>query len=254
MERPLRDTVPPTWEAARVLADPVRTRALTYLQGAGEVPASLVAKALGVPQSTFSAHLAALVRAGWVEVNRRGRFRYARLSPRHEGRLEAALEALAVLVGAPEPASMSSVAELRRLRFARRCYDHLAGGVGVALLECLLERGAVEALDGEVSTRDRPGGVAGERCPLVPGERLDEGLRALGVEGGAADVRGRGRPLAVCVDWSEWRLHAAGRVGRALMSAAEERGYVRRVPSSREMRLTESGRAFYLAAGVRIPA
>jgi hypothetical protein len=110
----------------------------------------------------------------------------------------------------------------RRLRDARTCYRHLAGRLGVALADALIAARWLEE-DGR-SYRIAPTGA--------------RALRALGV-----DVRGRpAQPVARrCLDWTERRPHVAGPVGTALASLAVDRGWVRRMRSTRAVVVTPTG-------------
>lgn len=100
----------------------------------------------------------------------------------------------------------------------RHRYFGLAGELGVQWREALLARGWVTATpDGRYELSD-----AGH-----------EALAELMPEGFAA----AGRPLYDCVDWSERRDHFAGPLAVVWLEAMVEKGWLRRVPGSREMRL-----------------
>src|SRR5881275_560745 len=64
--------------AARVLAEPARARILLALMDRRALPASVLAGEAGVAPSTASEHLAKLVDAGFLTVERHGRHRYFR--------------------------------------------------------------------------------------------------------------------------------------------------------------------------------
>jgi hypothetical protein len=108
------------------------------------------------------------------------------------------------------------------LQAARTCYDHLAGALGVALLEGL-QRQALLTLTLEVT----PHGA--------------DRFATLGIE---VDELARGRrPLTrACLDWTERRHHLAGALGAALATGFLERGWIERLPGSRAVRVTVSGR------------
>jgi DNA-binding transcriptional ArsR family regulator len=99
------------------------------------------AAARGFPRAApASAHLGRLVEAKLLVVEKQGRHRYFRLtSPKVAGVIEA-LMAVAV-DGAPRHRPRSRGDEA--LALARTCYDHLAGRLGVALADTLIERGHV---------------------------------------------------------------------------------------------------------------
>ena len=82
---------------AAVLADPGRARMVLALGDGRALAATTLAAEAGVAASTASAHLAKLVDAELLQVERHGRHRYYRLTGPHVGEL---LEALARLAPA----------------------------------------------------------------------------------------------------------------------------------------------------------
>jgi hypothetical protein len=112
------------------------------------------------------------------------------------------------------------------LRFARTCYDHLAGQLGVAIADALVVREHV------VLTED--GGLM-----------TDKGLAFLAAFG--ADLTAKsGTKRAFCrpcLDWSERRYHIAGLVGAAIWRRCVDLGWVSRVRDTRAVRLTAAGEA-----------
>ncbi len=110
------------------------------------------------------------------------------------------------------------------LRFARSCYDHLAGRIGVAVTDALVAMGHIVLTDegGEVT---------------ATGERF---LSAFGV-----DLKPRTRRMFCqpCLDWSERRYHLKGLVGARILDRLLELGWLKCIPGSRALQLTPSGRA-----------
>src|SRR5690606_6767208 len=119
-----------------------RAAILSALLGGVARPAGELARCAGVSPQTASAHLAKLTGGGLVTARTEGRHRYFTLAG---PAVAHALEALA-LVAPPvaEPGGQGGF-ELRRLRRARTCYDHLAGALGVAVTDGLVERGLIES-------------------------------------------------------------------------------------------------------------
>jgi ribosomal protein S19E (S16A) len=109
------------------------------------------------------------------------------------------------------------------LRFARSCYDHLAGQVGVAVADALVAMGHIVLTDegGEVTSS---------------GERF---LSAFG-----ADLRQPTRRIFCqpCLDWSERRYHLKGLVGARILDRLLELGWLKSASGSRALQLTPSGR------------
>jgi ArsR family transcriptional regulator, arsenate/arsenite/antimonite-responsive transcriptional repressor len=100
-------------EVAKALAHPARIRLLGMLEG-GELCSCQLAAAVGLAQSTVSAHMAELRRAGLVDEEKRGRWVYSRLA---RAGAPAALAGRLLDLAASDPqieADRTLVAELRR--------------------------------------------------------------------------------------------------------------------------------------------
>jgi hypothetical protein len=110
---------------------------------------------------------------------------------------------------------------------ARLCYDHLAGRLGVALMDALLDRGVLAA-DGSPETY---------RLTAVGHERL----AAFGVE--VERLPHRRSTVRYCIDWGEHRHHLAGALGAAVTDRMFVLGWLRRGKARRVVHLTDRGRA-----------
>jgi DNA-binding transcriptional ArsR family regulator len=205
---------------AGIIGQPTRAAMLDALLGGRWLTATELAKRAGVAPPTASSHLAALVESGLVTRRRSGRHRYHALAGPEVG---AALESLGRLTATPRIHDGVGSPEERALRYARTCYDHLAGKLGVLIADTLVEHGMVSP-DGSQVT------AAGESC-----------LCDLGIDV-ATLKRGRRSYVRFCLDWSERRDHLAGAVGAAIAEAMLERHWVVRVEGTRAVRLTVRGR------------
>ena len=118
---------------ASLLGDKTRARMLMTLMDGRAWTATELALAGGVSASTASSHLQRLVRAGVLEIRRQGRHHYFRITSAEHA---SAIERLTTL--APSNGHvMRAGPRDQQLRYARVCYDHLAGTAGVTLLERL---------------------------------------------------------------------------------------------------------------------
>jgi DNA-binding transcriptional ArsR family regulator len=185
---------------AGLIADRARARMLLALVDGRALPASMLAAEAGVASSTASEHLRRLVDGGLVTVEPEGRHRYFRL---RDGDVAELLESLSRLAPATQPRSLRESNRLALLRRARTCYDHIAGQLGVSILDNLVERGAID-----------------ENVLTSSGRAF---LLELGVELPSATP-----PLRYCVDWTERRHHLSGPVGRALATRLFELGWIER--------------------------
>ncbi len=222
-------------EVASLIGDPARANMLAVLKDEVALTATELAHVAGVTPQTASAHLSKLTEARLVAVERAGRHRYYRLTG---AEVAHALEALEVLAVAGPPRYRPSGPRDDALRFARSCYDHLAGRLGVAVTWALVDSGYLRV-------RDKSFGVThkGERA-------LDD----FGID--VASLQTGRRPLTHrCLDWSERRPHLGGALGAAFLSRAQELGWLERRRGSRAVTLSRAGRrGLKRAFGVDLPA
>jgi DNA-binding transcriptional ArsR family regulator len=211
-------------EVAALVGDTARATILAALMGGQALTGSELAFLARISRSTASEHLSKLVEARLIAITKQGRFRYYRIvSPRVAKMLES-IELVAAIDVPPryQPRSMKDDA----LRFARTCYDHLAGQVGVAIADALVTNGHI---------------ILAEEG----GEVTDAGARFLAGFGADLTSKSRSRRLFCqpCLDWSERRLHVAGLVGAEICRRCLELGWFRRVRDSRALRLTPDGKS-----------
>jgi len=207
---------------AAMIGDPTRARMLAALLGGPHMTQGEVARAVGVTPQTASEHLKKLVDSEIVAVRIQGRHRYFRLA---DADVAHALEALAFVAERSETTGKWSRGAYRPLRLARSCYGHLAGRLGVALHQALIERGLLATGGGEYALTD-----AGAQW-----------LRELGIDDASLALRGR-RLAYPCLDWSERRDHLAGGLAVALLDYFIASGWLVRTAGSRALTPTAKGR------------
>jgi DNA-binding transcriptional ArsR family regulator len=223
-----------------LVADPARTRILLALGDGRALPATVLADEAGVSASTASAHLGKLLDGGLLAVEQHGRHRYFRLAGPAVGEL---LEALARLAPPAPIRSLREGTAAQALRYARTCYDHLAGVLGTGVMSALLDRGLITGGDGRFDPSS-----ADEDRPAAPGFDYDyrltaDGVRELRAFGIDFDSLPQRRALIrYCVDWSEQRHHLAGSLGAAITTRMFELGWIDRARSGRAVRVTDRGR------------
>ncbi len=226
--------------AAAVFGDASRVRVLLALGDGRRLPASVLAAEAGISPSTASAHLARLLEARLVTVESHGRHRYYRLGGPE---VSDVLEALARVAPPKAVRSLREGTRAAQLRRCRTCYDHLAGRLGVALMDALLAGGVLTGGDGryreETARRDRPSAYGRD----VAYQLTDRGRRILTEFGVDPDQLPRRRPaIRYCVDWSEQRHHLSGALGAALTGRLFALGWIRRGDARRVVRITDEGR------------
>ena len=211
--------------AAAAIGDPARANILLALMDGRALTAGELAWHAGVSPQTTSGHLATLADARLISVVRQGRHRYHRLASSDVAHV---IESLSELAAAGPPRYRPTGPRDEAMRTARRCYDHLAGRLGVALATSLCERGHLVIPD------------ASEGAAAV----TDEGGRFLEAEFGIGPRPGASRrPVCrTCLDWSERRIHLAGWLGAALCQRSLELGWLEPVRDSRAILVTRLGR------------
>ena len=227
---------------AALIGDPARAAILTALADGTARPAGELAEIAGLSRPAASAHLTRLVAGGLLAVEQEGRHRYFRLAGAH---VAAVLEELALLAGSPAPLAAPRTPAAHGLRFARSCYDHLAGELGVALAAALIAEGALRSDEGKL-----PGG---KRLRVTARGRA-RFARTFGIDTEAL-TPGRHGIACRCLDWTERRWHLGGPLGGWMLERMRIMGWILREDGSRAIRVTRSGAAALAREfGVRVPA
>lgn len=205
---------------------------LTAMMDGRALTATELAAHAGVTPQTASGHLARLLDAGLIAMERQGRHRYHRLASAEVAHMLEGMMHVAARSGAGSAGRAVRVGPRdAALRAARTCYDHLAGRLAVALADALVECGHIEL--------SHDGGAVTSGGTVF--------LQSLGIDLAAAEARasrrGGGRLFCrPCLDWSERRPHVAGAVGAALCQRCFTLGWVRRIEGTRAVSVTPKGR------------
>lgn len=219
--------------AAAHFADRSRARMLLDLLDGTARPVTRLAQAAQISTSTASEHLTRLAGAGLLVVEPEGRVRRYRLAGPE---VALVIEALIPFASTPRPTGLPQATRWDRLRVARSCYDHLAGGLGTDILAGLVEGETLRRTDGNCGTvrgpRDSIAGPAEPSYTLGPHAaehfaQLDIDLNRL--------QKARRPVIKVCTDWTEQRHHLAGGLGAALMQALIDRSWIAPRPGRRDI-------------------
>jgi DNA-binding transcriptional ArsR family regulator len=213
-------------EVASIIGEPARAAMLTVLMDGRALTATELAGVAGITPQTASSHLARLIGAELVTVEKQGRNRYHRLAGPFVAQL---LESLMqhTTGGVARQSVPRTGPRDEAMRRARTCYDHLAGRLGVAIADALVARGHVE-IDDEAGLITEGGAAFLARIGIA----LPEAGRRLT------------RPLCrPCLDWSERRPHLAGRLGAAICTHGFDAGWLRRIDGTRAVSVTPKGQA-----------
>lgn len=206
---------------ASLLGDKVRSLMLwNLLDGRAYTATELAMSADTSPQSA-SNHLSKLVQANILTIDKQGRHRYYRYA---NDQVAQAVEAMASLL--PNDQSRKPRAAPSGITYARTCYDHIAGKIGVMITDALLAKNILQTQ---------------EKQYLVTTPVGENWFQALDIDIGVLKAKKRAFAYP-CLDWSERRHHVAGTLGAALLQAFLQNQWIRRKEHSREMLVTVQGK------------
>jgi hypothetical protein len=196
---------------------------LLELMSGRALPAGELADAANVTPQTASGHLAKLVEGSFLQMERQGRHRYYRLA---STAVADAVEALLVLAngvrraegGVPTPGS---------LEYARTCYAHLAGWLGVQIADALQANGFLLPASGRV---------------FAVTQRGREWFEELGIEVAGAEDGANRKVARQCIDWTERRPHVAGAVGVGMYKRFVALRWLVPAKNTRAVRVTLDGK------------
>ena len=220
-------------EVAALVGDTARATMLAALMGGQALTSSELAELARISRPTASEHLTKMVGAGLLTVTQKRRNRYYRIASPLVARMLESIKAVAALETPARYQPRS--ARDNAMRFARTCYDHLAGQLGVGIADALSARRFV---------------VLGEDG----GALTPAGMRFLTTFGAELHSRTTGRIFCrACLDWSERRYHIAGLVGAEIWRRTLELGWVTQRQGERAVRVTPAGqRGFRDTLGVKL--
>lgn len=208
---------------ASLVGEPARAAMLLALMDGRALTARELADAAHITPPTASRHLGLLVEAGLLRASAQGRHRYHRLA---SAEVAGVLEGILRLgVAAAPQRRVATGPRDATLRFARTCYDHLAGRLAVAIVDRLVELRALEIDDDTALLTSRAGAA----------------FQGLGFELPSVTGSDRRPPCRPCMDWGERRMHLAGRVGVLLCAHCVQQGWLLRDAGSRALPLSPKG-------------
>ena len=209
-------------DVAALIGEPARAKMRWNLLDGCAYTASELAMAADISGTSASNHLAKLLDADLLKVERQGRHRYFSFS---KPEIAYVVESLASLSGHSSKKIERETA-VTGIKYCRSCYDHLAGHVGVKITEALEEKKAIRKH---------------ANCYLV----TNSGWKLLAeLDIAKGEMINNRRPLTrQCLDWSERRPHIAGQVGAMLLDTMLEKSWFKRMRFSRELIITTKGRS-----------
>ncbi|MHC0037680.1 ArsR/SmtB family transcription factor [Pseudoneobacillus sp. C159] len=210
-------------EVASLVSEQSRsTMLLTLLDGRKYTVSELAMMAKITPQ-TASFHLTKMIEKGIIKSEKLGRHKYLSIA---NSDVASVLESFLALSPERKPNSFRAVSRTKEIHFARTCYDHLAGKLGVAVTNSLLQNHYIYEHE--------------ENFELTSvGEHF---FNSIGIDHN--QLRKKRRAFTCkCLDWSERKFHLAGALGHSLLLYFLENNWMERIPSTRALKITNKGKS-----------
>lgn len=220
-------------QTAKLISDATRMSMLMELSGMHSLTAKELAKSAKVSPQTASSHLKKLIEGNLIISRKQGRHKYYQLASENVAQ---AIESIANISGPLVANSLSSTSKKKKLEFARTCYGHLAGELGVAITEGLIKKGYLLESDSTYYKLTKYG--------KIWFENLGINISNLNIQ---TDY------LALHIDWTMRKNHLAGPLSLALTKHFLNSGWIKEGNMKREIILTRCGEAFlYKELGINL--
>lgn len=207
---------------ASLVSEPSRAAILTALLDGRLHPASDLAFMAGIKPQTASFHLKKMLDADVIKTEKHGRHRYYGIRD-HE--VAQVLESFLSIAPKVEVRSLKQASQDKAIRYARTCYDHLAGNLGVKIAAALLENGFIQEGKEDFVVTDKGESFFSElqiNLELVKKKRRSYSHK--------------------CLDWSERRHHIGGALGNAILEQLLELSWIERIPNTRAIKIPSFGK------------
>lgn len=211
-------------QVAALIGDATRSSILVALMEGRALIAGELALRANISPQTASNHLKRLQESKLIElIKTPTRYRYYKISSLLVAQ---ALESLSVLLPQEKKEPPRHNKLQKDICFARTCYDHLAGELGVKLTQAFLEKKIIVLQDDSFEVTET-------------GKHFFNQL-----EINCDQLMNQKRPFAkACLDWTEREYHLAGNLGAAFLDyLLNEHMLLRSKTQSRVVTLTQKGR------------
>lgn len=205
-----------------LICEPSRAKMLWNLLDGRAYTASELATAADISNTSASNHLSKLLDADIVKVEHQGRHRYFSFS---KPEVAYVVESLANLARDNSTVKDVKVTKSSGVKFCRTCYDHLAGYVGVQMVESMVKNGYLINTESEYTVTQKGWLWFGQFD-------IDQN-----------QFSNNRRPITrQCLDWSERRPHLAGQLAAVFLEKLLHSQWFKKVEFSRELFITPHGR------------
>jgi DNA-binding transcriptional ArsR family regulator len=204
-----------------LIGEKSRAKMLWSLLDGKAYTATELAVRADITRQACSNHLQKLLIANLLKVVKSGRHKYYSLSNDKVARV---IENLAYLI--PSKQNSNNDNETGGIRYARTCYDHLAGKLACNLTRALIDKKIISYINGNFSITKF--GI--------------EWFGKLGID--ISEIKRLKRKFVYpCLDWSERKNHIGGSLGAIILKFFLQKDWIRKSKHSREIFITGLGKA-----------
>ncbi|MBL4642613.1 MAG: winged helix-turn-helix transcriptional regulator [Flavobacteriaceae bacterium] len=209
-------------EIATLFGDKSRAIMLWNLLDGRAYTATELATCANVSLQSASNHLSKLLKKEVLTVEKQGRHRYYRLSSSEVAQV---IESMASLLSIQTGYKTIKRPKMSGFTYARTCYKHLAGEVGVKITEAMVLQEIITVADKNFELTEK--GKKWFTYFEIPVDNLQNLKRSFSHK---------------CLDWSERKHHLAGALGDSFLEMMVEKDWFRKHKNTRELTLTAKGR------------
>jgi len=163
-----------------------------------------------------------MIKANIITVEKQGRHRYFKYASEEIAQI---IESIAGLIPLNDEYKKIKTNKLTNFTYARTCYDHLAGCLGVKITASLVDQKIIEISDKNY------------RVTKLGKKWFSE----MDIDTDTIQLKKRSFAHQ-CLDWSERKHHIAGALGASLLEAMIKKDWIRKKINSRELILTSKGK------------
>ena len=209
-------------EIATLFGDKSRAIMLWNLLDGRAYTATELATCATISLQSASNHLSKFLQKGILTVEKQGRHRYYKLSSPEVAQV---IESMASLLTIQKEYKAIRRPKISAFTYARTCYKHLAGEVGVKITEAMLSQKIIIVAEKKFELTEK--GKTWFTDLGVPIDKLEKLDRSFAHK---------------CLDWSERKHHLAGALGDSFLEVMLAKDWFRKQKNSRELILTAKGR------------
>ncbi|TYP99432.1 ArsR family transcriptional regulator [Tenacibaculum adriaticum] len=209
-------------QIASIIGDKARSVILWNLLDGRAYTATELATSANISLQSTSNHLSKMIKANILSVEKQGRHRYYNYASAEVAQV---IESMASLVPLSEAYTKIKKPKANDFTYARTCYDHIAGCVGVKITNSLIDHKILEISEKKYIVTDYG----------------KEWFQKIDIDTNLIKLQKRSFAHQ-CLDWSERKHHLAGALGASLLEIMIKKDWIRKKKNSRELIITSIGK------------